>query len=328
MITVSVCMITYGHENYIHEALNGILSQETNFEIELVIANDCSPDNTDAIINDIISSHPKGNLIKYTRHTENLGIMPNLLFAIEQCQGEYIAMCEGDDYWIDNKKLQKQVELIEADKNLGLVYTGVKFFNQSANQFVNIPPRFAKLSSEVIPKMMESKFIEFPTTLFRATVLQQVIQTIKPELMNAVIGDTRILLETAFQSEIHFLSDVTTVYRVAEGSASYPKDLDKYVFALMDTYQCRANFINRNNLDPKLLAYTICNTNKSLINKAFVTKNYKSALKLLNALLIKETFRNCNFNAFRKKMSVALLIKLLVIPFGVGVLKQKFKNES
>jgi len=329
MITVSVCMITYGHESYIRGAIYGVLMQETNFEIELIIANDCSPDKTDVIINEIIDKHPKGHCIKYVNHKKNIGIMPNLFSAIDKCTGKYIAMCEGDDYWIDKGKLQKQVTVLNANFDVGLVYTGVKFYNQKENKFVDIPSRYAETRAQVIPKMLKSKFIEFPTTVFRASVFNEVMSILKSELLdNAIIGDTRILLETAHHSEIYFLEDVTTVYRVAEGSASYPKNIDKYIFALMDTYQCRLNFVKRNNMDGKLLAYTICNTNKSLINKAFVSKNYKIALKLLRSLLIKETFMNCDFKTFREKISISVILKLILIPLGIGVLKQQLQDEG
>ncbi len=329
MVVVSVCMITYGHENYIREAINGVLMQETNFKVELIISNDSSPDKTSSIIKNIIKEHPKGNCIKYIEHKKNLGIMPNFLSAINECSGKYIAMCEGDDYWTDKQKLQKQVNILEANNALGLVYTGVTFYHQKENEFVTIPPRFAKDKQDVIPLMLESKFIEFPTTVFRASVLNKVINTVKEELLDdAVIGDTRILLETAYQSNIHFLEDVTTVYRIAEGSASYPKNIDKYIYALMDTYQCRVNFVKRHNLDTKLLGSTICNTNKSLINKAFTSESYKDILKLIKGLLIKETLKNCSFKVFNKKISVAVILKLFLAPLGVGILKSKLKKWS
>jgi len=317
-------MITYGHENYIREAIYGVLMQETNFQIELVIANDCSPDKTNTIIKDIIEEHPKSEYINYINHKENIGIMPNFLFALNQCTGEYIAMCEGDDYWIDKDKLQKQVSILEENKDIGVVYTGVKFYYQNEDKYLDIPSRFAKNKEDSIIKMLESKFIEFPTTLFRTSVLNKVINTMREELLsNVIIGDTRILLETAYQSQIYFLEDVTTVYRVADGSASYPKNIDKYIFALLDTYQCRVNFVKRNNLEKKLLGTIICNTNKGLINKAFVSKNYKNALKLLKPLLIVETFKNCDLKTFRKKITLSVILKLILTPIGIGVLKQK-----
>ena len=63
-LKVSICMITYGHENYILQAIEGVLMQECDFEIELIIANDCSPDNTDLVVTDILANHPKKSWIK------------------------------------------------------------------------------------------------------------------------------------------------------------------------------------------------------------------------------------------------------------------------
>ncbi|MET0945569.1 MAG: glycosyltransferase family 2 protein [Flavobacterium sp.] len=116
MITVSVIMITYGHEDFIEQAINGILMQECDFEVELIIANDCSPDKTDEVIRKIIKNHPKSSWIKYTNHQSNLGMIPNFIWAIQQARGNYIAICEGDDYWTDSLKLQKQVDFLEANE--------------------------------------------------------------------------------------------------------------------------------------------------------------------------------------------------------------------
>lgn len=114
-LNVSVCMITYGHEKYIREAIEGVLMQECDFEVELILANDCSPDQTDAAIQDILSNHPRASWIKYINHEKNLGMIPNFIFALQQCKGEFIALCEGDDYWIDPLKLQKQVDFLETN---------------------------------------------------------------------------------------------------------------------------------------------------------------------------------------------------------------------
>ena len=80
-LKVSVCMITYGQEKYIREAIEGVLMQECDFEVELILSNDCSPDRTDEIIQDIIKNHPKGCWIKYFKHESNIGMMPNFIFV-------------------------------------------------------------------------------------------------------------------------------------------------------------------------------------------------------------------------------------------------------
>ena len=96
--------------------------QETNFDVELIIADDCSPDKTEEIVNNFISTHPKGKLIKYFRHSENIGMHRNGAFAGEQCKGKYVAICEGDDYWTDPLKLQKQVDFLESEDDSVLCF--------------------------------------------------------------------------------------------------------------------------------------------------------------------------------------------------------------
>jgi glycosyltransferase involved in cell wall biosynthesis len=121
-LKVSVCMITYGHEKYIRDAIEGVLMQECDFEVELILANDCSPDSTDKVIQDILENHPRKSWIKYFKHEKNLGMMPNFIFAMQECQGKYIALCEGDDYWTDPLKLQKQVDFLEANPDYVVCY--------------------------------------------------------------------------------------------------------------------------------------------------------------------------------------------------------------
>ena len=127
-IMVSICCITYNHENFIRDAIEGFLMQQTNFDYEIIIANDCSPDNTDSFVKKYINNHPKGKLIKYFRHDKNIGVMPNFIFALKQCTGKYIALCEGDDYWTDPYKLQKQVDFLEANLDYTICFHLVENF--------------------------------------------------------------------------------------------------------------------------------------------------------------------------------------------------------
>jgi glycosyltransferase involved in cell wall biosynthesis len=322
-LKVSVCMITYGHEKYIREAIAGVLMQECDFEVELILANDCSPDSTDKVIQNILENHPRRLWIKYFNNVENLGMMPNFIFALEQCSGTYVAMCEGDDYWITTDKLQKQVDILERNKEIGLIYTNVKHFIQKKGQFIDIPARFATEQSEVIPMMLKSKFIEFATTVFRKSILDKVLTIIEKELENKVIGDTRILLETVYNSSLYFLNETTTVYRIIDGSASHPVNLEKYVFSLLDSYYCRKEFVKRNDLNKKWLADSICNTNRGLINRAFVSNRYSEVYKLMKNLLIFDTFQYCTWEIFKRKMSITIWIKLVLSCLGIGLMRQK-----
>ncbi|MDN3725280.1 glycosyltransferase family 2 protein [Aequorivita sp. SDUM287046] len=119
---VSVCMITYNHEKYIAEAIHGVLMQKTDFKIEFIIANDASTDETHTLIDQLAIDTNKIT-INYINHPANIGMMSNFVFALEQCRGKYIALCEGDDYWTDPLKLQKQVGFLETNDDYSICWT-------------------------------------------------------------------------------------------------------------------------------------------------------------------------------------------------------------
>ena len=140
VVLVSVMMITYKHESYIKEAIEGILMQIVDFQVELIIVDDCSPDFTENIVKDIIDNRPNGIWIKYFRHITNLGMHKNAIFAFNKCEGNYIAFCEGDDYWTDPCKLQKQVDFLEKNDEYNLCYHDVLILNSKgnfSNDFIN-----------------------------------------------------------------------------------------------------------------------------------------------------------------------------------------------
>lgn len=121
---VSVCMLTYKHEPYIKEAIEGVLMQEVDFPVELIIADDNtnSDNTTPEIIEDCVKNHPNGSWVNYTRHQENKGMVLNFAWTLDQCQGKYIAICDGDDYWTDPKKLKYQVEEFEKHEEAIISY--------------------------------------------------------------------------------------------------------------------------------------------------------------------------------------------------------------
>ena len=117
-ILVSVLMITYNHEKFIEKAIQAVLAQETKFAVQLLICNDASTDQTDEIVESCILRNSSLITIKYEHHHKNLGMMQNFKMGLELCTGKYIALCEGDDYWTDPLKLQKQVDFLEANPQL------------------------------------------------------------------------------------------------------------------------------------------------------------------------------------------------------------------
>ena len=113
---VSICCVAYNHEQYIKDALESFMSQKTTFPIEIVVSDDCSKDGTHAIIKEYVEKFP--DLFRDISPKQNLGLFENFTYVQEQARGKYIAICEGDDFWIDPYKLQKQVDILEADESL------------------------------------------------------------------------------------------------------------------------------------------------------------------------------------------------------------------
>jgi len=128
---VSVCMITYNHELYIREALDGVVMQKTNFKIELILGEDCSSDETRKICENYAAKYPE--LIQLLPSDCNLGMSQNGIRTLQSCKGKYIALLEGDDYWTDPLKLQKQVDFMELNPEYSMCFTRFRLINQIKN---------------------------------------------------------------------------------------------------------------------------------------------------------------------------------------------------
>ncbi|MCX2449931.1 glycosyltransferase [Pedobacter sp. PLR] len=113
-IMVSVCCLTYNHEKYIAQAVEGFVMQQTNFPIEIIIGEDCSTDRTRQILDGYASRYP--DKIRLITSPSNVGANNNAVRVFKAVRGKYIAICDGDDYWTDPLKLQKQVDFLEQNE--------------------------------------------------------------------------------------------------------------------------------------------------------------------------------------------------------------------
>lgn len=206
-IAVSICMITYNHEEFIEEALVSVLEQNCHFDFEVILSNDCSKDKTDEVINKIIKNHPKGHTIRYTNQEKNLGMNENFIFILEQVKGKYIALLEGDDYWTDKNKLQKQFDFLENNPQYVACFHNAWIENTIENtkyEYHNWKDSREVTSKEVI----EIGGYVFPTAalMFRST--SKFIQ-----LNKYVAGDLAMALDLLSQGKFYFIKDYMSVYR-------------------------------------------------------------------------------------------------------------------
>ncbi len=124
---LSIVTITYNHEPYIRKCIEGVLMQQVNFPIEFIIAEDCSTDGTLTICKEYAEKYP--DLIQLITSDNNVGALVNERRAMKAAKGKYIAFCEGDDYWTDPLKLQKQVDFLEEHPEYSVTFHRCKHYN-------------------------------------------------------------------------------------------------------------------------------------------------------------------------------------------------------
>jgi len=116
---LSVMITAYNQDGFIAEAIESVLNQKTTYTFEIIIGEDCSNDNTLKICTDYEKKYP--DKIKVVRNKQNLGILGNWESTFSHCKGKYFSICEGDDYWTDEKKIDKQIDFLEKNPEFGMV---------------------------------------------------------------------------------------------------------------------------------------------------------------------------------------------------------------
>ncbi|SEG51088.1 glycosyltransferase [Flavobacterium urumqiense] len=213
---VSVCMITYAHENYIRQSVEGVLMQECNFEVELIIVNDCSADDTDAVIEDVLNNHPRASWINYIKHEKNIGMMPNFIFAMKQCKGKYIALCEGDDYWTDPLKLQKQFNFLEANPDYVIHSGSAKILYAKEDVSEIVLGDTSGKTDFVVEDFYTKNNLVTCTVLFR-----NIVQNYPDSFTTITFGDwfLYVVLLHKSKSKAFVSNAIFSVYRVHEAGA-------------------------------------------------------------------------------------------------------------
>ena len=219
---VSVLMITYNHEKYISEAIEGVLMQKTTFPIELIIGEDCSTDSTRKIVVEYAEKHP--DIIRPLLPESNLGMMKNFIKTMEAAKGKYIALCEGDDYWTDPYKLQKQVDILEANENIVAVATNAAVcdFNGNTIQKEKIVVSPDNKDGAYNLHDFFSKGIQYPTltVVFRNREMD-FIKSKMLYLSNPFLGDWTLWVLLHTLGDFYFINQVTATYRVNPNSVTH-----------------------------------------------------------------------------------------------------------
>ncbi len=209
---VSVCLITYNHEPYLQTAIDSVIFQKTSFPFELVIGEDCSTDKTWKICEEYVQKHP--DIIRLLPSKENLGVMPNFIRTLQACKGKYIALCEGDDYWIDPYKLQKQVDFLEKNNNCYMVVHDTIVVDTEGN--VSHKRNRVNFAEDEKYKMLSFEEIAGAAVIpfHTSSVVFRNIKYNLPGFFNRVVnGDYYLFSTIALKGEVVCLKECMSAYR-------------------------------------------------------------------------------------------------------------------
>lgn len=278
---VSIICTTFNQKKFIKDTLEGFLIQKTSFPVEIIVHDDASTDGTTEIIKEYESRHPQ--IIKAIYQTENqyskrINIAKE--FVYPRLKGKYIATCEGDDYWIDPLKLQKQVDFLEENEDYGLVYTEI---DRVDSEGVIIDRNFFKNDSASFCETFEDYLIYAPfrapcTWLFRKSLY-------KEKDKRYVIGDLPMLLDIVAHSKIHRFDDATANYRVLIKSASHFISLNSNYSFIKGVYQVQMDYARKYNVSEDVIDKIQTKFAWTSYNFA-VAENDLKQIKAANKLLI------------------------------------------
>lgn len=148
---VSVIMITYNQQQFIEDAVRSVLKQKTQYNYELIIADDASTDKTGEIVEELMLANP--NKIKYLRREQNMGLQNNFLDAYKKARGKYVAICEGDDFWCSRHKIERQVNFMETHPDYTVCFHRViNFYIDDNSKSLSNPKQKKSITLEDLSK--------------------------------------------------------------------------------------------------------------------------------------------------------------------------------
>lgn len=204
---VSIICITFNQKKYIKQTLDGFLNQKTNFNFEILIHDDASTDMTASILQEYAQEYPE--IVKPIFETENQYSKGTFQFVNDMfiaAQGKYIAMCEGDDYWTDPLKLQKQVDFLEANSDYSLCFHSVNIFYEDRSRKDHISPDTKTPTSYTIGNLLKDNYIYTCSVMYRAQPYEKLVNSVLPQ-------DIYLHLFHAQNGKIGFIKDVMAAYR-------------------------------------------------------------------------------------------------------------------
>lgn len=316
-ISVSVMCVTYNHERYIARALDSFLAQEVDFSYEIIIADDCSTDNTLNILQSYEAKFPE--IIRVLRTNKNLGAIENGKRAMSAGRGKYFSMCDGDDFFIDTKKLQISYDFMESDESLSMVFTPALVVDENTAK-ENIRNRYPQHDINLINLNWVLKkgggFFPTCTSFYRSSVF---LNLPKWFYLHST-GDYPQAILAILKGRIGYIDEVTGCYWKNQNSLSNKFYNDKSIGkeAVFNKYKKNLLFINNIFNDGVM--------NNTIMRNLVAKEDYVYHAKLLNLGFLMDALKGIFDIRYSYFLKYKIILKALYsITFGKYFFK---KNNS
>ena len=221
MISVLIC--TYNQEKYIAQAIESVLMQKCDEAFEILVGDDCSTDDTGTVVNEYQKQYPE--MVRVIRPEKNDGASLNIVRLIENAKGEYLSMCDGDDYWLSDDVLQKQIDVFRSLPDVGMVSAKAKCYIQETEEYQGTLGYVG--AEDLMTMLRDNRDVAAPTIAFRTELMRQCVKDCDWYVEQNFFYDSIMAYWFAYNSKIKFIDEELAVYRILQNSACHSVDNNK-----------------------------------------------------------------------------------------------------
>lgn len=279
----SVLMLAYNHGPYIRQSIESIVNQKTVFPFELIIGEDCSADETRQIALECGRQYPQ--MIRIITSEQNVGGRANLRRIEQACRGDYVAYCEGDDYWHEPDKLQRQIAFLESHPDYVMVHSDFRTYHVSSGKMA--PRTLGHCGhlddADAFNDILSGRRIVFTlTACMRRSVLETVLREC-PECYDPrfLMGDTQRWLEIARRGRVKYFPETLATRRVLPESASQSKDPSRVLRFLLSPKDVLDHYVNKYGCSPSARRAATARSAIQLLRYAYDAADSRTADSML-----------------------------------------------
>ena len=243
---VSVIILTYNQEAFVQEAIRCVLNQKTVFNFEIIIGDDFSTDGTRKIIDGYKEDFP--DLIMTYYPSKNSGLLSNYSNCINLCNGEYLTVCAGDDFWHNPLKLQTQVDFFNQHPDFGVVHSDADYLYTPSGKTIKSYRRSTKAVIEsgfIFEKLLQDNYIIALTACVRLDLVRKFTDFEEYQKLEFLMEDYPMWLELSNHTKIGYLDESLVTYRIHRKSIRNTENTAKLLEFLESTYKVKNHFITR-----------------------------------------------------------------------------------